>query len=156
VPADRTHFARWVLFKQFPSRVPGRPLTNRAFLMFSTWFDGPQSTYFQELYTCLGPQRVLGIWELCGLPGPNPELGDFKAIIYKHRVGRRGLSGRDVFTDFAGYPGATVPQIRCAVDLAERFRDLMAASQTLDDVTLHQRWREFETRRLVPARGVFP
>jgi hypothetical protein len=128
VPA-RTHFARWCIVDRLktPSRFGSDPT---SYLLFSAWFDDPQTTYVQDLYNELGEARVERIWRNCGFDGSM----SLEAFLNPHRV--------EAGSAFAAYDGVSVEAVRTALKRWQRFHDFAAGSQDRgpQDVPLKEAW----------------
>jgi hypothetical protein len=133
---DRVHFARWVIVPQLvevgpPPEVPDR--LNNEYLLFSTDVDGDLEPFLEALRTEI------------------PEVMD---AVYSHCVAYPGTADRDGFHryfrhnqiettfPFSAYQGATLPEVREALELRQKLIDLAVKAQELDAAGLQEAYRQ--------------
>jgi hypothetical protein len=124
----RTHIARWLV-------VPGMPVPpgTRAhdplggpFLLFTSNFDGDVDSYLHELCELMADEAA-AIWGHCvGCPRP-AEGAALKAYLHRNQI--------DAGFAFAAYGGASVQQIRTALDKRERLIDFAIRVQDMEPAT---------------------
>jgi len=116
-----THFARWVVVPEL------------AALLFSSAFDASARDYLAEIPARM-PTEADAVWGNCE---DYPGVGDgerFVRYMEDHRL-RPNLF-------VAGYPNATLPDVREALDARRRLRDLVARAQSMTAEELQAAFRE--------------
>jgi hypothetical protein len=131
---ERTHFARWVVVKDFvndPSQATEDHLACH-YLLFTATLDGDLDSYLDAL---CATSWAAGVWGACiGAPAP-AEGPALKAYLQHNQI--------DTGLFFSAYPDARVEQVRRCLDLRQKVIDFAADAQEMDPVTLQ---REFLTR----------
>jgi hypothetical protein len=121
---ERTHFARWVILKDFVSDAsqPHEDHLDFPYLVFTSNFDEPEDTYLDDLCTLLAAEAEQ-IWGRCaGCPSPaaGPAL---KQYLLRHRV-KTGFF-------VAAYKDAPVAEVKASLALRETMIDLAVRSQSM-------------------------
>lgn len=124
----RTHMARWIVVPDMPV-APGTDLRDplgTQFLLFTSNFDGDVDSYLRELVELI-PDEAAAIWGHCvGCPQPAAGMA-LKAYLHRNQV--------DSGVVFAAYPGASVAQIRTALDKRARLIDFVVRAQKMTPAT---------------------
>jgi hypothetical protein len=144
-----THFARWVYVPWLQDRDPNKKI-DMQFLLFSAWYDGEHKKFLDDLYHSIGEPAVSAIWGLAGLKGS--DYTAFEKHMCKYTISE---DREQRLSDFGGYPGVSVKQIRGLIPMADRFRDLAAESAALSDDELLEQWRDFVESNLTPVSELF-
>jgi hypothetical protein len=129
----RTHFARWVIVGDFV-REPGQRHEDRLhcpYLVFTSNFDGPLSSYLDELSERMG-EEALRIWGHCS--GCPEEISGLKAYLLHNQV--------DTGIFVAAYPHATVPRVRRALEMRRRTIAFAVRAQGLGPAELRKAFLE--------------
>jgi hypothetical protein len=130
----RTHFARWVIVKDFindPSQRTEDHL-DCPYLLFTATLDGALDSYLDVLCAKDWAARV---WGACiGAPAP-PDGPALKAYLRHNQI--------DTGLFFSAYPEARVEDVQRCLDLRQRVIDFAAEAQAMEPQTLQ---REFLAR----------
>jgi hypothetical protein len=119
------HVARWVVIDQLKTDWPGAPRRpprlNSAYLLFSASLTVPGDSGYRFPHTFVSDIRT--------------QMGDAANEVWGHCMGYPGTQGRDDFIDYFlssrvrtgihqfGYPGATVDEVRCALETRRAFAE---------------------------------
>jgi hypothetical protein len=139
-----THFARLVVVDHLPSEGSphGAPALPFQYLLFATMLDGDPDHHLRELCHRM-PRTVDAIWGNClGAPQP-PSLAPpaFAKWIRANQF--------ETSAFFAPYGTATLAEVRAALEVADRARDLTVKTQYGTPQTLREEFlREFGGGRL--------
>jgi hypothetical protein len=125
-----THFARWTLIDNLEV-APGQPCNPNRYLLFSVWFDGSPERYLPALHEALG-ELVAGIYGPCGFSGTYGAA--FARFLLQHEV-KPGFK-------FHAYDGATVAEVKEALELSARFGEFVSGAQGLAPAALRDAWEE--------------
>ena len=130
---ERTHLARWVIIDRLPADSPQPDRLDRDRLLFTCCVDGDPATYATEIAERI-PQEAEAIWSHCdGFPGASDPAAFGRWLLEHH-----------VPTSFfvAGYPDATVADIRAALAAHADLVRFAIGAQDLDPAARHARFKE--------------
>jgi hypothetical protein len=135
------HFARWLVVRRdrLPHLSPEQPVEqlDDDWFIFSTNFNGPWDQYIDAFGMVAGVRGGLDwLWSTSrGFPGAWP-MRPFKRYI------RYFEYPLDLY--YNAYPGASVRDIACALELSPKFDAFLAAAPTGEDAAAFaRRWRAF-------------
>lgn len=132
--SERTHVARWLIVERLPSECVPRPdRLRRHQLLFSSSFDGDETSYLEGLEKLLAPE-IPEIWGRCeGFPGLQSG-GAFVAWLFEHRMPTSFF--------FSAYPDAKVHDVRNALTTRDQALAFALRAQDLDPQSRLQAFRE--------------
>ena len=130
----RTHFARWVVVKDFIND-PSQPTEDHLacpYLLFTATLDGELDSYLDLLCT---KDWAADVWGAC-INAPDPARGPALKAYLRHNQIDTGLF-------FSAYPDARVEHVHRCLQLRRQMIDFAADAQEMDPQTLR---REFLAR----------
>jgi hypothetical protein len=129
---DQLHMSRIHIFRELVDQ-PGHPAEklDAPQLVFTSSFDGSLDRYLEDL--CDKVPECDNWWGHCvGYPGRS-DWAAFKAYIWAHKIDAQLFAN--------AYPGATVQDVKRALDNREQVIDFAVAAQGLDAAELQARFR---------------
>lgn len=125
----RTHFARWVVLKDFINdrSQPTEDHLACHYLLFTATLDGEPDSYLDVLCAAAWAPDV---WGAC-IGAPDPAQGPALKAYLRHNQIDTGLF-------FSAYPDARVGQVHRCLGLRQKTIDFAADAQEMDPHTLQQ------------------
>jgi len=132
---DYVHFARWVVIGEVRGRFPklsrNRRQLRMRYLLFTAGFDGSVEHFVEDVRTTLG-DTADRIWGSCiGYPGAS-DRDEVHRYFEHNRLA--------IPHSFLAYEHS-VPQVKAALGLREKYIRLAMAAQTADDAELLSRFK---------------
>lgn len=120
----RTHFARWVIVKDFVNDPlqPKEDHLGGPYLVFTSNLDGPLDSYLDELCTKLAPEAK-EIWGRCVACPPSARGQELKRYLLHNQI--------DTGFFVSAYPEADVVKVRRCLDTRRRLIAFAQRAQRL-------------------------